>query len=136
MEVPNGDNNMIMVVITELLGIMGYSLAVNLNDGTHVAPLMLFTMICVTQTISGGHLNPALTLAVYIERNKLISYALWALTIGVSQLIGAMGGIFMGYILRAELPANADATIFYFVPGQYPFIPKIIEETRGLPAYG
>jgi hypothetical protein len=39
-------------------------------------------------------------------------------------------------LLRAELPVDNDATSFYFVPGQYPFYPKIVDETRGLPAYG
>jgi uncharacterized membrane protein YdjX (TVP38/TMEM64 family) len=48
MEVPNGDKYMIIVVITELVGIIGYSLAVNMDDGTHLAPLVLFTMILGT----------------------------------------------------------------------------------------
>jgi hypothetical protein len=48
MEVPNGDKFMIATVIIEFFGIMGYSLAVNLNDGTHVAALVMFAMILCT----------------------------------------------------------------------------------------
>jgi glycerol uptake facilitator-like aquaporin len=81
MEIPNADKFMIIVVLSEFFGIMTYSLAVNLNDGTHLVPLIMFTMIIITQGISGGHLNPALTFAVYIERNKFVSYACWAFTI-------------------------------------------------------
>ena len=81
MEVKNGDRFMVAAVLAEFVAIIGYSLAVNMNDGTHVVPLVMFTMICCSMGISGGHINPALTLGVYIERNKFCGYACWAFSI-------------------------------------------------------
>lgn len=136
MEVPNGDKFMIATIMVEFIGIMGYSLAVNLDDGTHVVALLLFTMMICTQGISGGHLNPAITLGVYIERNKFMTYAFWATCIVIFQMIGAFGGLAFGYLLRVTMPVEGTTDEFYFVPGQYPFYPKIIDECKGLPAYG
>jgi len=51
-------------------------------------------------------------------------------------MIGSFGGLLFGYLLRVTMPADGNASAYYFVPGQYPFYPKIIDETRGLPAYG
>lgn len=48
MEIPNGDRFKIAVVLTEFIGIMGVSLAQNLDDGTHIVPLLLFTMMVCT----------------------------------------------------------------------------------------
>ena len=101
MEVPNGDKFRIAVVFTEFFGIMGLSLAQNLDDGSHIVGLLLFTMMICTQGISGGHLNPALTLGVYIERNKFLTYGVWAFFIILFQMIGAFGGIGLGWLLRA-----------------------------------
>jgi len=84
-------------------------------------------------------LNPALTLGVYIERNKYWTYSWWCFCIILFQMIGAFGGIGLGWLLRVTMPKTADQESdhdFYFVPGQYPFYPKIIDETKGLPAYG
>lgn len=53
--------------------------------------------------MSGGHLNPALTLGVYVERSKWVSYGGWALAIIIFQMIGAFGGIGLGWMLRAQV---------------------------------
>jgi len=50
-------------------------------------------------------------------------------------MIGAFGGICFGWLLRATVHSQ-DSDQDYFVPGQYPFYPKIVDETKGLPAYG
>lgn len=136
MEVPNGDQFKIVTVLVEFFGIIGYALAVNMDDGTHIVALLLFTMMVCTQGISGGHLNPAVTLGVYIERNKFCSYGFWATCIIIFQMIGAFGGLAFGWILRVTMPVDGEIDEFYFVPGQYPFYPKIIDECKGLPAYG
>jgi len=78
MEIPNGNKFMIAAVILEFFGIIGYSLAVNMNDGYNIVAIVMFVMIVNTQSISGGHLNPILTLGVYLERNTYLSYACWA----------------------------------------------------------
>lgn len=50
-------------------------------------------------------------------------------------MIGAFGGMFAGWLLRVEMPKETGDG-YYYVPGQYPFYPKIVDETEGLPAYG
>lgn len=42
----------------------------------------------------------------------------------------------LAYVIRVTLPEEGVDNSFYFVPGQNPFIPKMIDETLGLPAYG
>ena len=117
MEVPHGDKFMIATIIVEFVGILGYSLAVNLDDGTHVTALLMFTMILCIQGVSGGHINPALTLGVYIERNKFVTYACWCFSIMIAQMIGAIAALSFGWILRVTLPADSKGEEFYFVPG-------------------
>ena len=84
MEIPNGNKFMIAAVIMEYFGVIGYSLAVNMNSGTNIVPLVMFIMIVSTQSISGGHLNPSLTLGVYLERNAYLSYACWAISMVIA----------------------------------------------------
>jgi glycerol uptake facilitator-like aquaporin len=84
MEIPNGNKFMIAAVIMEFFGVIGYSLAVNMNNGTNVVALVMFIMIVSTQSISGGHLNPSLTLGVYLERNTYLSYACWAISMVIA----------------------------------------------------
>jgi glycerol uptake facilitator-like aquaporin len=117
MEVPHGDKFMIATILCEFFAIIGYSLAVNLNDGTHVTALIMFTMILCISGISGGHINPALTLGVYIERNKFCSYACWALSIMIAQLAGAIVALGIGWLIRVLMPADGKGEAFYFVPG-------------------
>ncbi len=117
MEIPNGNKFMIAAVIMEYFGTLGYSLAVNMNDGTHVAAFVLFVMIINTQTISGGHLNPTLTIGVYLERNTYLSYACWAISIVCAQVLGAFSALLIGFCLRVTMPVEGVENKYYFVPG-------------------
>lgn len=64
-------------------------------------------------------MNPALTLAVYIERNKFRTYWVFASLIIIVQIIGSFGGIFAGWMLRVTLPTDAGESDYdyYYVPG-------------------
>lgn len=42
----------------------------------------------------------------------------------------------LAYCIRVTMPELGVENSYYFVPGQNPFFPKIIDETKGLPAYG
>ena len=68
MENKNGENFMIATIIAEFFGVMGYALAFNLMMDYTLMPLVLFSMVVITQKISGGHINPAVTFGVYLER--------------------------------------------------------------------
>ena len=69
----------------EFFGVVGYALAVNMNSGTNVVALVMFIMIINTQSISGGHLNPCLTLGVYLERmNSYLANSCWAISMVIA----------------------------------------------------
>lgn len=123
MEIPNGNKFMIAAVFMEFFGVIGYSLAVNMNGGTNIVALVLFVMIINTQSISGGHLNPALTLGVYLERNSYLKNACWTLSIFIAQVGGAFFALLIGYLLRVTMPVPGVDNQYYFVPGQNPFVP-------------
>lgn len=61
---------MLSVIVCEFFGTLFFEFAYNLNDGSGYPALVLATIILLTQHISGGHLNPAVSVAVYIERQK------------------------------------------------------------------
>jgi glycerol uptake facilitator-like aquaporin len=67
MEVPNGDKFFMVVVITEFFAMIPYSLSHNLTDGSYSPAFTYFVLSCIVGGITGAHLNPAVTLAVYIE---------------------------------------------------------------------
>ena len=127
---------MVAVLLAEFFGTIPYMLAWNMNDGNNSPALVLFTMICITGPISGGHLNPALTLSVYIERNQYGRYACLAISMAVAQILGCLAALAIGFMLRVQIPIVEQPGEVYFVPGQYPFYPGIIDKVEGLPAYG
>jgi hypothetical protein len=68
MEVPNGENFMIATICAEYFACVGFMLAFNLMPDYTLIPLVLFSMVICTHKISGGHVNPAITFGVYLER--------------------------------------------------------------------
>jgi len=71
---------MVAVIINEFFGCVGYMLAFNLATEYDLIPLVLFSMVILTQKISGGHINPAVTFGVYLERQRYGSNFCFALT--------------------------------------------------------
>ena len=68
MEVKNGHPFYMHVLLAEFLGTAGLMLGYNMNnEGSVITALTLYCMIMLTCRISGGHINPAVTLGVFIE---------------------------------------------------------------------
>ena len=59
---------MVAAIFSEFFGTIGYMLALNITPSIDLVPLVLFSMLIVTSKVSGGHLNPCITFAVYFEK--------------------------------------------------------------------
>jgi glycerol uptake facilitator-like aquaporin len=101
-------NNLVRKSISELFGVMVFVtsiVAANFNPTFHNLALAatLGVMILLTAGISGGHLNPAVSLFFYarkgIDLPTLVSY--W-----VAQLSGAALGLYLGFALSGT-PVSA-----------------------------
>jgi glycerol uptake facilitator-like aquaporin len=100
-------------ILMEFIGTFILSAAINLStsysDGQQTPnPLLIilsfFTAITITRAISGGHINPAVTLAVYIEKpSEVRSKDQPLLTLYVlAQVLGALSACFFSYIFYRE----------------------------------
>ena len=94
-------NTLIRKGISETIGVALFVtsiVAYNFNSGFHnlVLATTLGLMILLTATVSGGHLNPAVSLFMFarksIDLTTLIAY--W-----IAQLLGAFIGLYLGYAL-------------------------------------
>lgn len=100
-------------ILMEFAGTFILSAAINLStvyDGASqtgnvlLVILSFYTAITLTRQISGGHINPAVTLAVYLEsdstkRNR--NQPLWTLYV-LAQFLGALSACFFSYIFYRE----------------------------------
>lgn len=100
-------------VTMEFLGTFILSAAINLStvyeDGKQIGnPLLVilsfFSAITITRSISGGHINPAVTIACYFEKPSEIrskEQPLFTLYI-LAQFLGALTACFFSYIFYKE----------------------------------
>jgi len=104
MEVPGGKRNKLVVLLYELLGtcslIYSVNMSANFQGGGNfqaiAVGLMLTCNIMFLGGISGGHFNPAVTLAVLIKegRRKLTENLVFACMIWAAEVCGAILGVF------------------------------------------
>ena len=134
MEVKNGLPFKKTVFLAEFLGAAGISLALNMSDGSVTIPIVFYVMTMLTGGLSGGHLNPAITLGVYIERKQLGKYGVFAMGIVIAQCLGALAALPVGYMLRASMVGETGHE--HLEPGVNSFAPPILVATDGKPAYG
>lgn len=78
MEVPGGNNNKCFVLFYEFLGTALLLAAINYHSFTpdddtkaaYAVPITLFAIIMMIGNVSGGHVNPAVSLSVFISKCK------------------------------------------------------------------
>ena len=93
-------------------------------------PFALFSMLICTYKVSGGHLNPALTFGVYLERKEYCPGSGFLISYWVAQFLGSLTALIFGVLIRVQMPRTAVATGgYYYVPDQNAFFPPIIEQT-------
>lgn len=129
MEVPGGAKNKVWVLISELLGTSMLAAAINWGGCSGGTPecvgLVVFIMAQVFGPISGGHFNPAVTVAILIKHRheKCGPSVFYSLLIIVSQILGAMLGCaicLMGFPLsptkEAHIPAPGNHYLTQLCP--------------------
>jgi len=106
-------NILVRKAISETMGVMLFVtsiVAYNFHGAFHnlVLASTLALMILITATVSGGHLNPAVSLFMFarksIDLTTLLAY--W-----IAQLVGATLGLYLGYALSgASIIAQAPVS--------------------------
>lgn len=54
----------------------------------------------------------------------------------VCQVMGAFGGLALGFLVRTTIPRTDDPTKYLYVPDQNPFYPRVLDKVGTVPAYG
>ena len=70
MDVKSGSSYPLSVALGEMVGTMFFSMIVNLARDPYTIGLGHAVCILMTYEISGGHLNPAVSIGVYIKSRK------------------------------------------------------------------
>mmetsp|Transcript_9752 Transcript_9752/g.12027 ORF Transcript_9752/g.12027 Transcript_9752/m.12027 type:complete len:185 (+) Transcript_9752:61-615(+) len=136
MEKPNGDQFFAPVMLTEFVGSMLLMLAVNLQgEETTTVPLVFFALIVCTYELSGGHLNPSISLGVYISTKRYVNNLLFMVFLIGAQTVGCLLALALGYMVRVTVTDSATGSE-YLEPNVYSSPPPILIATDGIPSYG
>ena len=89
MEVSGASDHKLMVAIYEFLGtaFLGFAILVSVGNPFAVS-MSVFMIILVLGPITGAHMNPAVTIAVYASNGKYGKDAVFMLIIIVAQILG------------------------------------------------
>ena len=80
--------------------------------------------------ISGGHINPAISLGVYTQQRKYIGNLCYLVLLIIAQVLGSLFALAFGFLLRVSLPvANTYPQKYYFVPDVKGMVPPILAST-------
>ena len=118
MEVPGGKQNKAWVLISELLGTAMLGAAINWGGTSSGTPncvgMTVFIMAQVFGPISGGHFNPAVTMAMMIKhRHETCGPSIfYGILIWVAQMLGCMLGCavsLMGFPLSEQKGSSLPA---------------------------
>ena len=104
MEKPDGEHFFGPILLTELIGTCLLMLSANMaGSELLVVPLTYFALIVCTYEVSGGLLNPAISVGVYIGEKKYVKHLLFMFFICIAQLVGALLALGLGYLLRVTI---------------------------------
>ena len=107
MEKRYGDKFILPVVATEFAGTCLLVLAANLaGSDTLVVALTYFALIVCCYEVSGGHLNPAVSVGVYIAEKRYSHNLLFMIIIVIGQVVGGLFGLGFGYLIRVTVPKD------------------------------
>lgn len=108
MEVPGGHDSKVWVLLYELMGTALLLLAINNSAAggetvPYSAAIGLFGIIMLIGPVSGGHVNPAVSTAVFVREGKFSNIIYFFLIIA-AQLLGAGCGValLLGYASKLD----------------------------------
>jgi len=85
MEKPHGDKFILPVLLGEIIGCCLLMLAVNLRgDDALAVPLAFFALVLCFYELSGGHLNPSISIGVYVSEKKYVHNLLYMIIIFIA----------------------------------------------------
>jgi len=103
----------------ELVGTCLLMLAFNMaGPDLYVAAFTYFALVVCAYEVSGAHLNPAVSLGVYIMEKKFDKNFLFLLFYWVAQTVGALIALAIGYIQRVIVEQEGTGKE-YLVPSVY-----------------
>ena len=130
MEVPGGYENKTRVLLYEVLGTALLIFSLNASESFDVyqpeaVAVTLYSICTFIGPISGGHVNPAVTLGVFIRegRERIGENVIYMLMLWVAQLIGAVIGVLLFTLTITKTGENQ-----YF-PGVANLCPPIARTT-------
>ena len=100
MDVKNGSSFPLSVALGEMVGTMFFTLIVNMAKDPYTIGLGHAACILMTYEISGGHLNPAVSIGVFVTTRKFYGNFLFLMYTILVQFIGALLGLLLGFLLR------------------------------------
>ena len=116
MEVASSANRKPLVFVYEAVGTMLFVYSILLTSNPMSISFSLFASIILFGSITGGHFNPAVTLAVYIKESKYSENLSWLAIVILAQLTGAVMAIGLTEVTLFEgtlgnIPADAVAKL-------------------------
>ena len=121
----------------EFFGSMGLMLCVNIKQAWYAPALFYFMFYLMLGRISGGHINPAISLGVYTQQRKYVANLCFLILLIIAQILGAGFALAFGFLLRVSLPVpNSSPQTYYFIPDVKGMVPPILLSADGYPAFG
>jgi len=100
----NGHERMLTVCLLEFFGVALFAFGVlNSNDGASI-PFSLIASCIIFGDVTGGHMNPAITIAVFTSLGSYSKNILFACCIILSQFAGGIAGVGLSWLGNYNQP--------------------------------